>query len=227
MPLGARASRPHPVPLAAAELQCDAAGSHPAGGNSIGRAEGEPWRRSRLIQVGEMAEAVPGLVRAGRPRSQEAVIPRPRHTKGTKVQKYFGAACRSRRSICLLVYLCLFVSIGGSSSLTIGRFSSNDPHGVAGAWLTSEAAVSLSAAEGWNGSCSRLGGSGGSSFHYLEFSLFCREGGGRGLQAGVADYPAAGYSPPHRISLRLTARLRREGRARSRAGGGTDTPSRE
>ena len=29
----------------------------------------------RLIQVGEMAEAVPGFVRAGRPRSQEAVIP--------------------------------------------------------------------------------------------------------------------------------------------------------
>ena len=73
--LGARASRPHPVPLAAAELQCDAAGSHPVGGNPIGQAEGEPWRRSRLIQVGEMAEAVPGLVRAGRPRSQQAIIP--------------------------------------------------------------------------------------------------------------------------------------------------------
>ena len=81
--LGARASRPHPVPLAAAELQCDAAGSHPVGGNSIGQAEGEPWRRSRLIQVGEMAEAVPGWcgrdarapVRAGRPRSREAFIP--------------------------------------------------------------------------------------------------------------------------------------------------------
>ena len=69
--LGARASRPHPVPLAAVELQCDAAGSHPVCGNPIGQAEGEPWRRSRLIQVGEMAEAVPGLVRAGRPRSQE------------------------------------------------------------------------------------------------------------------------------------------------------------
>ena len=74
--LGARASRPHPVPLAAAELQRDAAGSHPVGGNSIGQAEGEPWRRSRLMQVGEMAEAVPRLVRAGRPRSQEAVIVR-------------------------------------------------------------------------------------------------------------------------------------------------------
>ena len=45
--------------------------AHPAGGNLIGQAEGEPWRRSRLIQVGEMAEAVPGFVRAGRPRSQE------------------------------------------------------------------------------------------------------------------------------------------------------------
>ena len=74
-PPGARASRPHPLPLAAAELQCDAAGSHPVGGNSIGRAEGQPWRRSRLIQVGEMTEAVPGLVRAGRPRSQQAFIP--------------------------------------------------------------------------------------------------------------------------------------------------------
>ena len=70
--LGARASRPHPVPLAAAELPCDAAGSHPVGGNRSGQAEGEPWRRSRLIQVGEMAQAVPGLVRAGRPRSQQA-----------------------------------------------------------------------------------------------------------------------------------------------------------
>ena len=30
---------------------------------------------------------------------------------------------------------CLFVSIRGSSSLTIGRFSSNDPHGRAGARL--------------------------------------------------------------------------------------------
>ena len=69
------ASRPHPVPLAAAELQCDAAGSHPVGEDAIGQAVGEPWRRSRLIQVGEMAEAVPGFVRAGRPRSQETIIP--------------------------------------------------------------------------------------------------------------------------------------------------------
>ena len=44
-------------------------------GTPSARPKGEPWRRSRLIQVGEMAEAVPGLVRAGRPRSQEAIIP--------------------------------------------------------------------------------------------------------------------------------------------------------
>ena len=50
--LGARASRPHPVPLAAAELQCDAAGSHPVGGNRIGQAEGEPWRRSPVDPSG-------------------------------------------------------------------------------------------------------------------------------------------------------------------------------
>ena len=74
--LGTRASRPHPVPLVAAELECDAAGSHPVGENPIGQAVGQPWRCCRLIQVGEMAEPVPGLVRAGRPRSQEAIIVR-------------------------------------------------------------------------------------------------------------------------------------------------------
>ena len=63
--LGARASRPHPVPLATAEFQCDAVGSHSVAGNRIGQAEREPWRRSRLIQVGKMARAVPGFVRAG------------------------------------------------------------------------------------------------------------------------------------------------------------------
>ena len=42
--LGARASRPHAVPLAAAELQCDAAGSHPVGGNSLAWERGRPAR---------------------------------------------------------------------------------------------------------------------------------------------------------------------------------------
>ena len=41
----------------------------------MGPAEAEAGRRYRLIPVEEMAEAVPGLVRAGRPRSREAVIP--------------------------------------------------------------------------------------------------------------------------------------------------------
>ena len=103
--LGARASRPHPIhanaprpapgrphpdclngvlrqgapdrpemPLVA-NLAIDPAGSDPVGGNRISQAEREQWRRSRLIEVGEIAEAVPGLVRAGRPRSREVVIP--------------------------------------------------------------------------------------------------------------------------------------------------------
>ena len=37
---------------------------------------------SRLIEVGETGEAVPGLVRAGRPRSQEVVIPYPSPSAG-------------------------------------------------------------------------------------------------------------------------------------------------
>ena len=41
----------------------------------MGPAEAEAGRRCRLIPVKEMAEAVPGFVRAGRPRSQKAIIP--------------------------------------------------------------------------------------------------------------------------------------------------------
>ena len=104
--LGARASRPHTVPLAAVELQCDAAGSHPVGGNPIGQAEGEPWRRCRLIQVGEMAEAVPGLVRAGRPRSREAsshdiVTPRAPNCRSILVPLVVEAGPSVFRSICV------------------------------------------------------------------------------------------------------------------------------
>ena len=47
----------------------DSAGSDPVGGHRISRAEEEQWRRSGLIEVAETGEAVPGLVRAGRPRS--------------------------------------------------------------------------------------------------------------------------------------------------------------
>ena len=61
--------------MAAAELRCESAGSHPVAGHRVSQTEGEQWCRSRLIEVGEMGEALPGLVRAGRPRSQEVGIP--------------------------------------------------------------------------------------------------------------------------------------------------------
>ena len=74
-PPGARASRPHALPLRAAEFPCDAAAGHPAGGNRIGPAEAEPWRRCRSTRVEEIVEAVPGIVRAGRPRSRVGFLP--------------------------------------------------------------------------------------------------------------------------------------------------------
>ncbi len=72
---GARASRPHPLPLAAAEFPGDAAAGHPAGGNRMGPAEGEPWRRCRSIRVEEMGEAAGRFVRARRPRSRVGFLP--------------------------------------------------------------------------------------------------------------------------------------------------------
>ena len=72
---GARASRPHAIPLRAAQFPCDAAPGHPAGGNGMGPAEAESWHRCRTTRVEEMTEAVPRLVRAGRPRSRVDFIP--------------------------------------------------------------------------------------------------------------------------------------------------------
>ena len=46
--LGARASRPHPFPLAAAELQCNASGSHPVGEPPCGREPHRPGRRKAM-----------------------------------------------------------------------------------------------------------------------------------------------------------------------------------
>ena len=74
-PPGARASRPHAVPSVAAQFPCDVAADRPVGGNRMGPAEAEAGRRCRLIPVEEMAEAAGGFVRAGRPRSREAIIP--------------------------------------------------------------------------------------------------------------------------------------------------------
>ena len=72
---GARASRPHAIPLRAAQFPCDAAPGHPVGGNGMGSAEAESWRRCRSTRFEEMGEAVPRLVRAGRPRSRGGFIP--------------------------------------------------------------------------------------------------------------------------------------------------------
>ena len=72
---GARASRPHAMPFRAAQFPCDVAAGHPAGGNHMGSADAESWRRCRSSRVEELAEAVPGLVRAGRPRSRVGFIP--------------------------------------------------------------------------------------------------------------------------------------------------------
>ena len=69
-PPGARASRPHAVPWVAAQFPCDVAARPSCRGNRMGPAEAEPWRRCRSIRVEEMGEAIPGFVRAGRPRSR-------------------------------------------------------------------------------------------------------------------------------------------------------------
>ena len=58
--------------MVVAELPRGFAGSHYVGSNRNGQAEGEPGCRCRSIQAEEMAEVVPVIVRAGRPRSQEA-----------------------------------------------------------------------------------------------------------------------------------------------------------
>ena len=67
---GARASRPHALPLRSAQFPCDSVPGHPAGGNGRGSAQAESWRHCRSSRVEEMAETVPTDVRAGRPRSR-------------------------------------------------------------------------------------------------------------------------------------------------------------
>ena len=89
--LGARASRPHPYySFGQSWGQYNDAGNHPVAGNRIGQAESNPWRRSRLIRVGEMAEVAPGLVRAGRPRSQEVLISGPSGQAAARVEGKSG-----------------------------------------------------------------------------------------------------------------------------------------
>ena len=82
---GARASRPHAPPLRAAQFPWDGAPGQPAGGNGLGRAEPASWHRRRSSRLGEIGEAVPIIVRAGRPRSRVGLIPRRRRSKGRMV----------------------------------------------------------------------------------------------------------------------------------------------
>ena len=93
--LGARASRPHALPLRAAQFPCDGVPGHPGGGNAMGSAGAESWRRCRSSGMEEMAEAVPRRVRAGRPRSQVGLHPM--------------TSSHQRRPIDFRVYSCSFV----------------------------------------------------------------------------------------------------------------------
>ena len=54
---GARASRPHALPLGAAQFPCDGAPGHPAGGNAMGPAEEESWSPCRSTRVEELGGA--------------------------------------------------------------------------------------------------------------------------------------------------------------------------
>ena len=120
IPPGARASRPHPFSfIEAAERQREFAGIHPVGGNGIGQSEGDPGC-CQSIQVGGVAEAVPGLVRAGRPRSRGAIIVRagrPRSRGAIIVRagrpRSQGDPFWALRAVEAAPYR--FVSIGGSS----------------------------------------------------------------------------------------------------------------
>ena len=49
---GARASRPHAVPIRAAQIPCDGVAGHAAGENAMGPAEAAPWRRCRSSRAG-------------------------------------------------------------------------------------------------------------------------------------------------------------------------------
>ena len=51
---GARASRPHAIPLRVAQFPCDGAPGRPAGRNTMGSAQAESWPRCRSTWVEQM-----------------------------------------------------------------------------------------------------------------------------------------------------------------------------
>ena len=134
-PPGARASRPHPLPLPTARSPCDAAAGHPAGGNRIGPAEAEPWRRCRSIRVEEMGEAAGRFVRAGRPRSRGAsshdlVTPREQNRRSIRARSSLKEVHRFG------VYWCsLVVRLHFQNDDDRLFFLSKEPPGRAGAGL--------------------------------------------------------------------------------------------
>ena len=120
IPPGARASRPHPFSfIEAAERQREFAGIHPVGGNGIGQSEGDPGCCQSIQVGGGVAEAVPGLVRAGRPRSRAIIVRagRPRSRGAIIVRagrpRSQGDPFWALRAVEAAPYR--FVSIGGSS----------------------------------------------------------------------------------------------------------------
>ena len=85
-PPGARASRPHPLPWVAAQFPCDATPGYPVGGNGMGSAEAESWRRCRSTRFEDMGEVLPVLcgrdARApGWASSHDVVISRSRYRR--------------------------------------------------------------------------------------------------------------------------------------------------
>ena len=90
-------------------------------GTAWAPAEAEAGRRCRLIPVKEVAEAAGGFVRAGRPRSRVGLPPM---TWSHQRDKSAEAFCRQLSLKEVHQSSCLFVFIGGSSSLTNGCFPS-------------------------------------------------------------------------------------------------------
>ena len=85
-----------------------------------GPAEAEAGRRCRLIPVEEMAEAAGGFVRAGRPRSRVGFLPTGSHQRDKRAEAFWRQLSLKE----VHQSWCLFVFIGGSSSLTNGCFPS-------------------------------------------------------------------------------------------------------
>ena len=116
--LGARASRPHPVPLAAAELQCDAAGSHPCR-----REPQRPGRRRAMAPFpvdpsGGDGRGCARLGAGGTPALPGSRHPMTSSTQGHQIAEAFWCRLWLKE---VHLYSCVFVFIRGSSSFINDR----------------------------------------------------------------------------------------------------------